>query len=74
MSEEMKLITALCEALGFDVERNIEVTKGTIEKTIDRPLGWGQNPFPEWTENEFIGDGKYVEVIRKVSFKLTKRT
>ena len=73
MSEEMKLITALCEALGFEVERSVETTKGTHKRTIDRPLGFGENPFPNWDNYEFIGDGEYVEIIRKISFKLTKR-
>jgi len=73
MSEEMKLLTALCNALGFDVERKVEVTKGTSKRTINRNLFFGENPFPEWKEYEFIGNGEYVEVKREVIFKVTKR-
>lgn len=73
MSEEMKLLKELCSALGFNVDRKVEVTKGIEKRTIRRPMSFGENPFPGWDSHEFIGNGEYVEVKREVSFKLTKR-
>lgn len=35
MTDEMKLLTALCEALGFDVERVVNV----VEKEVSEVLG-----------------------------------
>ena len=73
MSDEMKLITALCEALGFDVQRTVDVTKGIKVRTHDRPHTFGTRLFSDWAEHEFIGNGQYVEVTREVSYKLTKQ-
>ena len=73
MSEEMKLLKALCDALGFYVERKVEVTKGTHKRTTNRNIFYGQNPFPGWNEYEFIGNGEYVEIKREVIFKVMKR-
>lgn len=73
MSEEIKLLKALCDALGFDVERKVEVTKGTLRRTLGNTPYFGQKLFPEWNEYEFIGNGEYVEVKREVIFNLIKR-
>lgn len=73
MSEEMKLLKELCNALGFEVQRKVEVTKGAVKRTISRPVTYGTKPFPGWDSHEFVGNGEYVELKREVIFKLTKR-
>ena len=72
MSEEMKLIQALCEALGFEVKRHVEVTKGSYKRTVGSALMFGEILFPDWDHYEFIGNGEYVEVKREATYKLIK--
>lgn len=73
MTDEMKLLMAMCSALGFEVARTVEVTKGNVIKIKPLPVGFGGNPFPGWKEWEFVGDGKYREVKRETVFKVVPK-
>lgn len=73
MSDEMKLLTALCEALGFEIKLKVERIKGTQEKAWPEHYCFGEKPFPDWQGYEFIGDGKYVEVKCEATYELVKK-
>lgn len=70
MSEELKLLKAMCGALGLEVKRDVMVTLGTFKRKISFPV-FGVNPFPEWEESKFVGNGEYVEVKREVIYTVT---
>jgi hypothetical protein len=61
MSEEIKLLTALCEALLLTVERRVEIKEGTPTS----------QPFKG--ESRYNGDGWYIPITREVSYKVTNR-
>ena len=60
MSEELKLLRAMCDALGLEVKREFIVTKVEAVR------------FPDEREYEYIGDGKHVEVKREVVYTVIK--
>ena len=74
MSEELKLLRAMCTALGLEVKRDVIVTKGAHEKTHDGPAMFGHPLFPEWEDCEFVGNGKYREVKREVVYTVNPIT
>jgi len=72
MSEELKLLRAMCGALGLEVKREVVVTKGTFKRKLDHIPIFGEKVFPDWEECEFIGSGEYIEVSREVVYTVIK--
>jgi len=70
MTNEMKLLTALTEALGFEIEVVHTKTYGHA-----RELNYNERCFGGATaELEFQGNGLYKEVTRHVDYKVTKKS
>ncbi len=75
MTDEMKLITALCEALGFEVKRETSIRR-VITKDYNsymdevRRRDAYKEDRGEW---DFIGGGQYREIVRTSSYTLTKK-
>jgi len=69
MTDEMKLLTALTEALGFEIEVVRTKTLGHARDLTysEREFG-GTRPLME-----FQGDGLYKEVTMHVDYKVTRK-
>ena len=69
MNDTHKLLLALIEASGFDVEKINSKTYGHARGLTYQERGFG-GARPEM---EFQGDGMYKEVTRHVDYKVTKK-
>ena len=79
MTNEMKLLTALCDALGFDVEK-VCVNQDMMGKPNNSPVGMGAfgfnfllsadciEPIYEYKLTKRRGDGQAYEVTNKEEF------
>lgn len=81
MSNEMKLITALCEALGFEVKQTEDYQKrkehGPFPSQLKQPFGNDRQMAVDH-DNAYLryDDGSYVSVLINpiVSYELAKDT
>lgn len=77
MSEELKLLTAMCSALGLKVERKVVITNGmTMEPIIySHTYGFGRKPSVNgWDFIPANGDAEsyYQEIISTVEYNVTR--
>jgi len=61
MSEEMKLIRALCEALGFEVEKELDYKEESMLdvsfNSMNSNYGNGLNHWHQYSGREFVSAG-----------------
>tara|TARA_R110000803_G_scaffold210685_3_gene283207 strand:- start:5134 stop:5367 length:234 start_codon:yes stop_codon:yes gene_type:complete len=74
MTEELKLLRAMCGALGLEVKREVIVTEGKEKRRFNRTPVFGQKMWPDWDENKWIGNGEYIEVKREVVYTVNPIT
>ena len=78
MTNEMKLLMALTEALGFDVEQTNDVSYGRTITAGERTSWHGTKSVAdgEWQffqATSEMPEAEYREIIRSVDYKLTKK-
>lgn len=83
MSDEMKLLMALCDALGFDVETKYDYKERRISKTHAMQINRGYNVSPKLSLQtngrhnmlDIDDDGMYLARLEKpiISYSLTNK-
>jgi hypothetical protein len=64
MNNTDKLLRALIDALGFDINRELTLVRGNLANSLGRK----QNQ-----EYDFLGNGHYQEINRVNNYKVTKK-
>ncbi len=64
MSNEMKLITALCEALGFEVEQSLDYRRSTVKAAA--------NTFSEMSQAIGFSGYRFIEPFEEFTNKKEK--
>jgi len=82
MSQEMKLLTALCEALGFEIETTIDYQErkesqfiAMSHNTFGHPTGRQLKGRPDSNMCDIDSDGLYTSYLTDpiISYKLIKK-